>query len=828
MTKGRASVEKWWEEFAENPLNALNHLLCGQVFMGVMNRNETDEILFRLFHNKSNKKIRQLDGLMKQWFAENWGKTPGSMSPSQWADILQNAFIAVSRLNLEETSLFLRDTYTVDKSWIRSLYLGPARDPEGDLLRTLALCQKDHALLPLWMRMCRMEEDLPIDYTSIGLMGLRKLPEKDGSPQGDLPEAFFKGVVCLAEALDKRKGQQGMEHWLREVRAIIELYPRSKQYWGSHFFPFLYQQPDNLPVQWLNKAIPKLSDYFKRKSAAFIQPPPYEKVKHFMNLIKNQPLEKCRADLESFLGAERRYAYQTGDAYFLVRTFSNIGYKLFRQDVTFALELVEEAFAWEPYDPFLWSHRAIIEAFQGNVSKAAALLWEARRRFPEDPQIRSKLAHLMEKQRKYKTAETLYRQAMEDFPQDAVCRNGLADALKAQDRLDEAEAVYRQAMEDFPKDVVCRNGLAEVLKAQDRLDEAETVYRETMKRFPQNVVCRTGLVTVLLKQGERGEAISLLEKIVKAFPGNKVAKGFLGKVTQGQEITEEDEKSVQFETVKPDDTEIDFDLLLPAQSAETKKVPDEKSEKIMEKALEKSGASLIREKKPEEYGTAPFSGYIVPAINEIEAEIGEISLEHWQSRRAEIEEKEQYKQRISESVEKALKKSPRNIPALLLKGLLLAEFAANETGDFFSQQAQSHPNTIGFHLLKLRAKSLKNEPVDNSQWNDLISGFPCRSTIIKLEHVLDEFNGIDNHDKKNLEKLEKLRKQLFRKPGRLPSVLQKNEEWVKEAIQHGLFKDIDTKEPLSTQSLDTLKENFREYETVLRDTVDQCLSAAIT
>jgi len=147
------SIKKWWEDYAENPFDALDRLLCGRVSMGYLERNETNEIIFRLFHDKSNKTRGQLDMLMKDWFAANWGNNPdpADIVPSRWANILQNAFIAVYRLNLAETALFLREIYTRERSWVRSLYIGPHRDPEGNLLQILALLQKDRKLLPLWM-----------------------------------------------------------------------------------------------------------------------------------------------------------------------------------------------------------------------------------------------------------------------------------------------------------------------------------------------------------------------------------------------------------------------------------------------------------------------------------------------------------------------------------------------------------------------------------------------------------------------------------------------------------------------------------------------------
>ncbi|MDQ1351633.1 MAG: hypothetical protein QG657_1938 [Acidobacteriota bacterium] len=184
-------IQKWWDNFEKDPLVSLDKLLLRTEFMGELERNDTDEILFRIFHKKSEKVRHRLDEMLREWFGNYWGKIPGSMPVRRWAGILKDAFIAVYRLDLDQTYSFLRDIYDRDKSWLRSITLDPPRDPEEELLRTLALGQKDRLLLSLWMRLCRREEDLPIDYASIGLMGLRKLPEEDGSPPKDLPAAFF-------------------------------------------------------------------------------------------------------------------------------------------------------------------------------------------------------------------------------------------------------------------------------------------------------------------------------------------------------------------------------------------------------------------------------------------------------------------------------------------------------------------------------------------------------------------------------------------------------------------------------------------------------------
>lgn len=287
-------IEKWLSDFEKEPLSALDNLLRGRAYLGKLNRNETSEILFRLFHTKDAGVQHTLDRAMRDWFQKYWMAMPPSASSSLWAEILQNAFTSVQRLNLRETYRWLSDSYFRGCSWLRSLYQGPARDPEAALLQTLALCQQDQTLLPLWIRLCRMEENLPLHYASVGLLGLRKLPGIDGKPPGDLEPIVFKGIVDLAEAIDKRRKPHEKEHgkhlWHLECRAIMALYPRSTQYWTDNFLPLIKQKPKGVTAKWLNNIIPGLSDkmkcqrHAKKATDVFSSPPSKQYPDKFLGL----------------------------------------------------------------------------------------------------------------------------------------------------------------------------------------------------------------------------------------------------------------------------------------------------------------------------------------------------------------------------------------------------------------------------------------------------------------------------------------------------------------------------------------------------------------
>ncbi|CAK8720635.1 hypothetical protein GKODMF_12220 [Candidatus Electrothrix gigas] len=825
----KSPIEQWQVDFAKEPLSALDKFLQGQVYMGALQRNALSEILFRLFHAQTADMQTTLDRAMQEWFTGNWMTVPQSMPVSRWVETLSQAFFTVYRLRLSATSAWLADSYTKGRPWLRGLYLNPARAPEAALLRTLALCQSNQDLLPLWMRLCRMEEDLPRHYAAVGLLGLRKLPEQNGEPAGDLSPSVFQGLVALAEAIATQVGSHEKkateQFWLREFRAIMELYPRSDQYWLNNFLPIIGNSTDSAAAKMLRK-IPGFAQKMERqtqgKAYDTLRPPPAVELKRILRILKELPLQQVRTELDPFLEKHRQYARQTGDSEYLVKTFCNIGKRIFKQDISLALNIIKEAFLWEPYNYYVWSIRAKIEEYQGNVSQAIALLWEAKRKFPEEPVVRNALAKLLNNQGRHEIAELLYRQTIIDFPKDEVCRNGLAEVLKTQDKLPEAETVYRQTMKDFPEDVVCRTGLAEVLKTQDKLPEAEAVYRQTMKDFPENVFCRTGLAEVLkalgksekaeeicrqamrdfpqnahcrcvlakvlLQAGEKKDALALLNETVQKFPTNSVAKKFLAKFQKDEDIPElaaGDPETAQQDIMPGDDSQQG----IPKAEYQTSSDLEDRSD----------------ENQPDD----------------TEPEIGLISLYRQASRQAAGEKQRLYREKVASAFERVADKAAYNIPAQLEKGWWLLEQSPEQAEAFFSKQIKIHPNILGFRLGNMRSQYAKGDSTDTEQWNALTGNFTSRSTLVRLEQAMQELTyGNGNR----LHVLENLRRRLRKGVENLPASVRENEKWTKATLTHTLFKTVGTDIPLTKSDLAIITKNYQEHKTLLQSTSEQCLA----
>ncbi|MEE8584052.1 MAG: hypothetical protein V3T83_04295, partial [Acidobacteriota bacterium] len=408
-------------EFEKEPFEALDRLLFGTARLGNLQYNDPDEILCQLFQSASAEQREVLDETLRSWFEKRWRSLP--VDQSRWDEILRDAFSAALRLDLEQSLAQLRAAYqdSQGRAWLSSLRLGRPRDPEANLLRTLALSQINRQLLPLWLRLCRLEEDQPLYYASLGLMGLYRLPDEDGQPHGDLPSVVFTGIVSMAEAFAARISppEEAEEQWRNEVWAMMARFPCSEHYWAERFLPCLTSRPRSAAARWLGRLLPRLKRLLKDSQPPrqpLARAPTLQETQALLRRLGRSPEEHLRPDLEKLLDRYRRHAQQSGEGEFLVKTLTNLASKVLDSSPQWAQELTLEAFRWAPRDFKVWAIRAQAEAGAGDPAGAISLLWEAKRRMPEIPDIRTNLATLMRRHGHPEAAEMVYRQAVADFP----------------------------------------------------------------------------------------------------------------------------------------------------------------------------------------------------------------------------------------------------------------------------------------------------------------------------------------------------------------------------------------------------------------------------
>lgn len=357
-------LEQWLSDFGREPLPALDQLLLGRVSLGRLNRLDADEFLYRLAQSHQLDQTL-LDEALVQWFEQRWNTEPVTLSPLRWTEILTQALGLAPRLPLPSTRQWLHAHQESGRRWLHTLTIDQPHDPEAALLHALALTQPDQTLLPLWLRLCRLEEDRPRHYFSLGLIGLRKLPDEDGQPPGDLPEPFYRGLVESIEAIHAQAPSDDKLHalWRTRVKAILALYPRSDQVWAGHFLPLLQDEQNPVAARELARLLPPLRQTPGRRPIRVrrLDPPSRREYEPLLRRLEQEPLEQVQFELDGLFNRLRHYTRLTGDVNPLVKTFSNAAGRVRLRYPETALQWLEEAFVWDPHNPYLWTGRAAAE-----------------------------------------------------------------------------------------------------------------------------------------------------------------------------------------------------------------------------------------------------------------------------------------------------------------------------------------------------------------------------------------------------------------------------------------------------------------------------------
>jgi Flp pilus assembly protein TadD len=819
-----APADLWLAGFHQDPPQALERFLLERVYMGRLERHDPDEILYRLFHSAGKKALASLDAAMRSWFVRYLLTAPPDFSASHWALILQNAFSAVARLNLGQSQDYLRENLRRARAWLRGLYQGPDRDPEAHFLRVLALSQRDRDLLPLWMRLCRLEEDRPLHYAPLGLLGLQFLPDAQGRPPGDLDDAMFVALRDLADAIERQAPdkKEGKTFWVLQVRALRARFPRSQEYWTEHFFPLVQQEPRSAAARWMSEIVPRLKSALKPggprpdTSSRSLPPTPQQK-KSLLHQLQTFPLAEVQPRVEAFINAHASYARRTGDAEELVRALGQLSAKIYRSDPRWALEMVEQAFRWERHNPHNWMRLAQIAFFCGRRDQAARVLWEAVRLFPENERLKNNLARVLESQGRHDLAEALLRQVMTEFPQNEVCRNVLAQALMAQGRFDEAEKVARNAMAKFPTNEVCRNVLAQALMAQDRFKEAEEVAREAMAEFPQNAFFHNVLAQALMAQGRFKEADEVARDAMAVFPKNEVYRTILKKILEAQG---------QGEAIAPILPECDLKTAMVEMGdfLQTKFPPPtpaalEEDDFLEPEMVSQKPCFLDSQEKPSLLATFENGG-------RGQALAAQASIYRQAARRASVEEKPRYQQEAALVLKQALAAQRDDPQALLEQGYWLLEFDPGQAENFFQEWLSKglQPNVLGFRLGYLRALKRQGKATPKEQWEELRDRFFQRRTLILLEQALEEL-GQSNGTL--LGALQGLKNRLHGRLEAVPNPLKNNEKWVRDRVRDQLFAHLDKESEISEAVLPQIRKNFNQFGLVLQGMLEQSLAAQL-
>jgi tetratricopeptide (TPR) repeat protein len=463
------------------------------------------------------------------------------------------AFEIVALLDVADAAVELRRNLMRWNDWVAGLALSTTRDARAEYWRMLALTQplvKKAAsqdlgvgdLSWLWQRICRESGGrLPRHYLSIGLLGLRRLPENEGG--SEVPWVAGLAQWALAQNPSAREFKA---EWL----ALKPLYPRAPQRWRRMVAKLLsaptYRNADIAPPGMWAVDI----DFAPLSHANFVNvdtplrsPSPQDcdrVIEEFANSF-----ERVGASIDKLLDRHRRYLNATGDAQYFVRAIHALGRAMIerggdnpRARARKAQALAREGLDWQPYDRYLWALWRDAFAADDAVEVAELIGWEMVRRDPTHVDARTQLATLLADLGKFDHAEMLLEETIDAFPDNAHARNQLAIVLVgALSKRDEAEALLRETIERFPNDAFARNELGELLILRDRLPEATAVLDAALKAGAKDGATYGARARLYSHEGHSQDALHMIEEGLKSYPANPALKQYKERLRRGEKLS---------------------------------------------------------------------------------------------------------------------------------------------------------------------------------------------------------------------------------------------------------------------------------------------------
>jgi len=473
----------WIERFLANPDQELADFLAGYANVEPYGRAERPDAARLLFKDDA-PALLALDGAVGHFLRQaRLAGAPVGRPGARDRRLLQimDALRLVSVLQLKKTGLALRKEFPLWRSWIERLPHSANIDVRAEYLSTLALTQRllmevqdlnRMALEPYWISVCEQSGGmLPETYLSIGLLGLRLLPERTGSPS---ERPWMTGLARWA-TVRRPPLKAFTQQWLM----LKGLYPRPPAYWREAISStlkqrFLRSMPEEIEDFWRANVGLDGADHGERApKKTTILPPPREPLDALL-LHAEEPLNKIILEARRVIALRERFAEVTGDSHFLVRSACNLGMRLLesgplaerRARGKYAVELARKSLVWQPDDVFVWAlWRDGLQA-EERFEAAEFIGWEAVRRFPEDPQRRNQLALLLAKlPQRLPDAEQLLRETRRRFPADRMTAAQLANLLGNKQEAEntrEAESLYLWLLSTDPGDHLAQSSLARV------------------------------------------------------------------------------------------------------------------------------------------------------------------------------------------------------------------------------------------------------------------------------------------------------------------------------------------------------------------------------
>lgn len=476
----------WIESFLADPDRQFAELLAGHARIQPYASAEVPDAARMLFGPLAPGDVARtkLDQALNDWL--NARRCEGVLQADRprldrWLGQIMDALEIVRILSLPQTAADLRQRFPLWQSWAARLREFANPDVQAEIFRTMALTQRlvqktrpdsnQFALEPMWLQLCeRAGSHYPASYLSIGLLGLRVLPERKDVPN---ERPWMMGLALWACTQEPTVERFSQEWWA--LKTLYQL--TTPGHWRAAVSATLGQEKiraniaEELRTFWqkdvgldTQSSVAGQSQSGTPDAVARLLPDRADREKLLDRIRSGAKLSEFESELKTLMNRYERHAVATGDSSFLIRSATNLGNTLLKSGPAaertprgkLAVKLARDALAWSSTDAFMWGLWSDGLSAQGLDEAAERVAWYAVHRFPEDPLRWTKLATVLAGfPDRHADAESLLRQAHARFPTNDIVATQLADALIAHGEAEavaEAQTLLEQVVARSPDD----------------------------------------------------------------------------------------------------------------------------------------------------------------------------------------------------------------------------------------------------------------------------------------------------------------------------------------------------------------------------------------
>ena len=304
--------DRWLKALREDPRQAVSDLFSGRAGVAFETRLDVPELLCRWFPKDLEDDRSRLDDALLWWLREMRRSYPSAldrMGLAVYSKRICDALITLQLLDLPQARSAIRKDLDAWLRWLSPLRLASERDPALECCRLLTQGQRDTGHMAMWFRLA---EDGRLEYLTVALAGLRRLPNDGDARQNQMLmlQALFRHAVVRFDDVDR-----ALSFFNRRFAAVRGLFPRAPRHWTGVLDEAL-QSFVSVQTPAAKNLVVALQEQKQRE---------WQALESNLGCL-SEPVNMLAQPLLGTLDRNHEHASTTSDSYNIVHTLSNQPY----------------------------------------------------------------------------------------------------------------------------------------------------------------------------------------------------------------------------------------------------------------------------------------------------------------------------------------------------------------------------------------------------------------------------------------------------------------------------------------------------------------------